>query len=85
MKKPHITTRSLVGSAAVCTGLTIAAIGFGSGTAAAMPPPPPGPGAPGLCLPLLPCGGPAVPPPPRGPGIGLGGPNVLGVPLPPPL
>lgn len=81
MEKPFITTRAVVGSAVICTGLAIGAMGFGAGTASAMPPRP-GPGAPGLCLPLLPCGGPAVPPPmPPGPGMGFGDPNILGIPF----
>ncbi|KAA0077207.1 hypothetical protein CIW52_32000 [Mycolicibacterium sp. P9-64] len=85
MTKSRIATRAVIGSAVVCAGLTIGTVGFGAGTASAMPPPPPGPGGPGLCLPLLPCGGPALPPPPPlGQGMGFGGPNIFGIPFPPP-
>lgn len=73
-------SRLVVGSVAVCAGLTFSAIGFETGTAGAMPPPPPGPGAPGACVLLLPCVGPPGPPPPA-----LGVPNLFGIPLLPPL
>lgn len=73
--------RIAVGSIAVCGGMALAAIGIGAGTASAFPgPPPPRPGQ-GLCVPLLPCGGPQAPPAPMlgpGPGHHPGGGPFLG-------
>ncbi|SBS71727.1 exported hypothetical protein [uncultured Mycobacterium sp.] len=48
--------RGLFGTALVCTGLALSAMGIGAGVANAAPPPPP----PGQCPPNAPC-----PPPPR--------------------